>query len=256
MNKNIILYLFVFLFSLPLTSTAQRWKLRRYEASFGLAATKFFGDVGGTADADNAMGFKDIQIQYIRPAFVFTSAFKITGDMNIKMNLVYGFIKGDDIGSKNEVRNYAFKSSIFEPSFQFEYYLIPETRSFASSALFNRRGMVNNYSKVFIYIYGGVGGIYSNPKPQKDFVANFDNNFSKFGVTFPVGIGAKFTLDSKWSLGVDFGRRFTLTDYIDGYTTEFSKHKDTYYIGSFSAIYKIRADRRGLPVLRRQYRRF
>ena len=255
MNKKVILYFLVFIFFIPLSSSAQRWKLRRYEISLGLGPTKFFGDVGGTADSDNAMGFKDIQIEYIRPSMTFTAAYKITGELNVKMNLIYGFIKGDDINSRNDGRNYAFKSTIFEPSFQVEYYLIPESRSFASAALFNRKGMVNNYSKIFLYVYGGVGGIYSNPKPQKEFVANFDNNFSRFGVSFPVGLGVKYTIDSKWSLGVDFGRRFTLTDYIDGYTTPYSKHNDTYYIGSFSAIYKIRSDRRGFPLLRNVYRR-
>ena len=114
--------------------------------------------------------------------------------------------------------------------------------------------MVNNYAKFSVYAFAGVGGIYSNPKPKNDYVDVFNDNFSKFGVAFPVGLGFKYSIDSQWSFGVELGRRFTLTDYIDGYTTAFSEHKDTYYIGAFTAIYKIRTDRRGMPSLKRSYR--
>ena len=254
MNRKIILFALLLLFLLPLTSSAQRWKLRRFETSFGLGTTHFHGDIGGTADDNNALGFKDIQIQYARPSFSLGASYRIAGDMNIKMNLIYGFIKGDDLDSRNDPRDFVFTSTIFEPSFQFEYYLLSESSSFSSSALFNRRGMVNNYSKIYVYAFGGLGGIYSNPKPQNNFINYFDDNFSKFGLAFPVGLGLKYTVDAKWSLGLELGRRFTLTDYIDGYTSESSNHKDTYYIGSLQGIYKFRTDRRGIPRFNRGYR--
>ena len=254
MKKYLFIFFLIALIVIPLSSSAQRWKLRRYEGSFGLATTNFFGDLGGTADDENLAGFKDVQLNYTRPSLVTGVTFRLREDLNLKMNMIFGFIAGDDIDSRNDGRNFAFTSTIFEPSFQFEYYLISETSRITSSALFNKRGMVNNYSNIYIYAFGGFGGVYSNPKPQKDFINRFEDNFSKFGIAFPVGLGLKYTIDSNWSLGFEFGRRFTLTDYMDGYTSPFSKHNDTYYIGAFSAIYKLRTDRNGLPVFKSLFR--
>ena len=254
MKKHLFIFFLTALIIIPLTSSAQRWKLRRYEGSFGLGTTNFFGDIGGTADDENLAGFKDIELGYTRPSLVTGVTFRLREDMNIKMNMIFGFITSDDVNSRNDGRNFAFTSTIFEPSFQFEYYLVPEGKAFSSSAIFNRRGMINNYSQFSMYLFSGIGGIYSNPKPRKNFVDRFDDNFSKFGVAFPVGIGLKYSIDSQWSIGFEFGRRFTLTDYMDGYTSDFSKHNDAYYIAAFNAIYKVRTDRRGFPSFKRAYR--
>lgn len=255
MNKKWATTLLILIIFLPSVLHAQRWKLRRYEFMFGVGTSNFFGDIGGTSDDNNAAGIKDIQMQYTRPAVDIGLRYKLTGDMALKASFIFGTISGNDINSRNDNRNFAFRSTIFEPSLQFEYYLLPEARGYSSAALFNRRGMINNYSKVYIYLFGGVGGVLYNPKPLKDFEARFNDNFSKFGAVFPVGAGLKYSIDSKWTLALELGRRFTTTDYIDGYTSPYSKHKDTYYFGLFNAVYKIRTDRRGRPILRNPYRR-
>ncbi len=255
MNKSFFIIISLILFLISSTDTsAQRWKLRRYEVSAGLGTVNFFGDIGGTADDDNLIGFKDIQLKYTRPSLFMGAAYRLREDMNIRMKLIFGLIAGDDHNSRNDGRNFAFTSTIFEPSLQFEYYLIPESKSYTSSAIFNRRGMVNNYAQISVYAFAGIGGILSNPKPLKDYVNVFEDNFSKFGLAFPLGLGLRYSVDSQWSIGFEFGRRFTLTDYIDGYTSQFSKHKDIYYVSSFTAIYKLRTDRRGLPSLKKYYR--
>lgn len=265
MNVKKLILLFLVLMIIPVSSFAQKWKLRRYEANFSIGTSHFYGDIGGTADLNNAAGFKDIQLQFTRPSLGFGARYKLAGDMAVKLNLIYGFIAGNDDGSRNDGRNYSFTSTIFEPSFQFEYYIIPESRSISSAALFNRRGMVNNYSKIYVYAFGGIGGVIGNPK-LKDGAGNdiTPENMGKVGLAFPIGAGLKYTIDSKWSIGLELGRRFTTTDYLDGkYTYESggqildSKHNDLYDFGMLSAIYKIQTNRRGLPILgnARKYRR-
>ena len=251
MNKFITASI-VFLLLFPIIANAQSWKLKRYEASLGIGSVNFFGDIGGTEDISNALGFKDIQLQFTRPIISFGARYKITDNTSVKMNLSYGLMSGNDNGSRNDLRNFAFTSTIFEPSFQFEYYILSEAKRKSSMALFNHRGMINNFSNLYLYLFSGVGGAIFNPKPSEEFVLYFKDNFSKFGIVVPVGIGLKIPFSSDWSLGFEFGRRFTTTDYIDGYTSKFSKHNDTYYFGVFSAIYKIRSNRNGLPVLRRR----
>lgn len=254
MKKNFFIISLILLIGFSIDTSAQRWKLRRYEASAGLGTMNFFGDIGGTIDDTNLLGFKDIQLRYTRPSIFLGAAYRLREDMNIRMNLIFGAIAGDDVDSRNDGRNFAFTSTIFEPSFQFEYYLIPDGKSFSSSAIFNRKGMINNYAQFSAYAFVGIGGVKTNPKPRKDYVNVFDDNFTNLGVAFPVGLGLKYSIDALWSLGFELGRRFTLTDHIDGYTSKFSKHNDTYYIGTFTAIYKFRTGRNGLPSIRRYYR--
>jgi opacity protein-like surface antigen len=251
MSKRKLAIIFLLLGVVSVSTYAQKWKLRRYEATFSLGSSNFFGDIGA-ATADGGK-FKDLQMQFTRPSFAFGARYKLAGDMAVKMNLIYGFIAATDDGatiSDAGRRNYSFSSTIFEPSFQFEYYLIPESRAKGSAALFNRRGMVNNYSKVYMYVFGGVGGVLSNPK-----ILNINDEKvpadKKFTVVMPVGLGLKYTIDSKWSLGFEYGRRFSTGDYIDGLKPTSSQHNDIYDFAMFSAIYKIKTDRRGLPVFGR-----
>lgn len=253
MNKKSFILLVFFIFLCSVVLDAQYWRRDRYEATLGLGTTHFYGDIGGTEDAGNALGFKDIQFKFTRMAVALGARYKIYNDMALKMNLIYAWFATNDDGSRNDERDFNFSSTIFETSFQFEYYILSEGRSRTSSALFNRKGMINNFSTLNAYVFTGLGFAVFNPKPKDNFENYFTENFSKFGLVFPIGFGIKYPIDSNWSLGFELGRRFTTTDYIDGYhKSDVSKHNDTYYFGVFNAIYKIRANRQGLPMLRRK----
>jgi len=260
MSKRNLVILFILMVVASSTGYAQKWKLRRYEASLAIGTSNFYGDIGPSSATETGL-FKDVQLQYTRPSFAFSARYKLAGDMAVKMNMIYGFVKGSDLNSLNwgdNRRSLTFTTTIFEPSLQFEYYLIPESRSAGSAALFNRRGMVNNYSKVYLYLFGGIGAVIGNPyiKDSLGIIVPPKEVFSKVGIAFPVGIGLKYTIDSKWSLGFELGRRFTTTDYIDGIKPLSSQHNDIYDFGMFSVIYKIKTDRRGLPVFgNSKYRR-
>jgi hypothetical protein len=249
MVKRILIPLLVFI--IPFTADAQNWKLKRYEIIGGIGTTNFFGDIGGTEDINNMAGFKDIQLRYTRPSFALGARYRLTGNTAVKISLISGFTAAKDTGSRNEKRGYAFSSTIFEPSLQFEYYFLPEAVR-ASSALFNHRGMVNSLASINMYVFAGVGGVMYSPKPKEKFIPVFQDNFSKFGLVFPIGLGLKLPFNARWSFGLELGRRFTTTDYIDGYKSQWSKHNDTYYFGVINAVYKIRTDRKGLPILKKK----
>jgi hypothetical protein len=252
MNKKLRLSILICLLLFATLVQAQSWRINRYEGTFGIGTTHFYGDIGGTEDVNNAAGFKDIQLKFTRPSFAFGARYKLNSTMALKMNLIYAFVAGNDYGARNDFRKFAFTSTIFEPSLQFEYYVISE-KTRTSSALFNRRGMINNFSTLNFYVFGGFGWAFFNPKPKDGFEDDFEDNFSNFGLVFPVGFGIKYPIDSNWSFGFELSRRFTTTDYIDGYhKEEFSNHNDTYYFGVINAIYKFRANRKGLPIIRRK----
>jgi hypothetical protein len=259
MKKIAGLFLVFVFISISINVDAQRWKLRRYEISMGIAATNFYSDVGKSVTDQNFFkSFTTIQLVTTRPSFTASFRYKLAGDMAAKLNLSYGILHGRDGGNlveKNN-RNYVMTTTIFEPSVVFEYYLLSEGRSFSSAALFNRRGMINNYSKFYIYLFGGVGGGIYNAKAKEgiDVDPRFEPG-SGFIPVFPVGAGLKYSIDSQWSFGFEFGRRFTFSDKLDGITTETSKNNDIYDFAVFKAIYKVRTDRRGRPIFRSGYRR-
>ena len=189
------------------------------------------------------------------PSIDFGVRYKLDETMSVKMDLLFGFLAAED-NNNLESRGYGFRSTIFEPTFKFEYYLIPEGRSYSTMALFNRRGMVNNYSKFNVYLFGGIGGVLTKPKGLNGLENDerFEN-LANFGIVFPLGAGLKLALDSQWSIGFEYGRRFSLTDKIDGFETQFSDSNDMYEFAGFHAIYKVRTDRRGRPILRGGFRR-
>ena len=245
--RNIFILGLGLLFSVS-AGHAQKWKLRRYEAMAGFGTAHYFGDIGGTADESNLFGLKDIELVNTRLSFYLGARYKIRQNMAVKTNFIFGFLSGDDEGSKNNERNFAFSSKIFEPSVQFEYSILSEEQKFRSLAMFNKRGMLNNYSQFNIYGFAGLGAVLSWVTPEKNLVNWYDESLSKTALAMPIGIGVKYVLSSSLSLGFEFGGRLTLTDYLDGYTSDFSRWNDIYYFAVFNAVYRVKTSRKGLPV--------
>jgi len=252
MLKRVLPFILLIALSLPEDGNAQRWKLRRYEAVFGVGFLNYFGDIGGAATSDNWFGIKDLSIKHTRPSLYLGARYKIRENMGLKLNFMYGYLAGDDEGSKNSDRGFQFTSSVFEPSLQYEFSIISEEKRYKSSALFNKSGMVNNYSQINLYLYAGIGGVFYNPKVN-DALENasaYDPNHPKAGIVMPVGIGLKYVVNQNWSVGGEFGVRFTTTDYLDGYSNpKFSKANDLYYFGFINGIYRIRTSRSGAPII-------
>jgi hypothetical protein len=137
---------------------------------------------------------------------------------------------------------------IFEPSAQFEFSIITEEQRYRTNAMFNKRGMINNYSHYNLYAFAGVGGVFGWVKPLKDLV-NYNYDLSPAGLCFPIGLGFKYVMSSNLSLGVEFGGRLTTTDFLDGYSHPVYSHaNDVYYFADFNVIYRIKTSRRGLPM--------
>jgi len=59
----------------------------------------------------------------------------------------------------------------------------------------------------------------------------------------------KYGLTPDWNIGFELGGRFTLTDYLDAFTSQWSKANDFYYFATFHIIYKLDTSRKGWPVL-------
>ncbi len=255
MKSKILIPIITLLLLTSLDGYSQRWKLQRYEAELYVGAVMFHGDIG-LANKGFLNNFNGM-----RPSFGFKPSFKINQDFVVSLDLAYMMYGGkDEVGSTHS-RNYSFNSQAFQHVVRAEYYLIGESRTFVSGAVYNRKGMVNSYNKLYQYFFVGVGGLLSKAT-VKDLDNNGEeplwnpgyNNNSNYALVIPLGAGVKWSIDPRWSIGAEVGYQFVTSDYLDGYASEFSNYNDSYFLASVRAIYKIRNDRRGVPIFKKLYR--
>ncbi|MBN2522044.1 MAG: hypothetical protein JXB24_02170 [Bacteroidales bacterium] len=228
----------------------QRWKLRRYEVGGGIGVTQVFGDIGGTIDEKNWFGLKDIKIDETRLAFPLYARYKLDPVYALKVNTILAWGNGTDANSRND-RGRSYKTMLFEFSAQAEYYFIPEERRYRSAAMFNKRGMLNNYMSFNAYAFLGIGGVYSisHVTFTQDITPVDEIKNNNIGIVFPFGLGLKYIIDDRWLVNAELGYRYSVSDYIEGYRqTEDSKHNDVYYFLTFSVGYRLKTSRRGLPL--------
>jgi len=254
MKRSLPILLTAILLITAMDASGQRWKLRRYEADFYVGGVAFHGDIGLAARpfANMFNGF--------RPSFGITPRYMLRQDLALSLDLAYVAFGGVDEEGSTHRRNFSFNANAFQHYARIEYFLVG-TRTGRTSGIYNRRGMVNNYNRVQIYVLGGVGGILS-----KANVKDLDNDGQppdgragyypglQYGVGFPFGGGIKFSLDPRWSLGIEATYTFTLTDKLDSYAPSFSDYNDTYYLLSVKGVYRLRNDRNGRPLFNKYYR--
>ena len=53
-----------------------------------------------------------------------------------------------------------------------------------------------------------------------------------------------------FNFGVEIGGRYTTTDYLDGYSSQYSKSNDVYYFLNVTVTYKMKTGKNGLPSFR------
>ena len=244
-----IVLVFILILGFTGISFSQRWKLLRYEVMGGVGSANVFGDIGGAATQSNLFGLKDLRIQYTRPSFSVGIRYKLQENMALKLNLIYGFAAESDKSSVNDTRRLSYTTRLFEQSLQYEYYFLKEDRRKHSAASYSRRGMINNYSRVAMYGFAGLGGLAYTPKLHVEGFAPPPQNILGPGYTlvFPVGIGAKYIYSDRFAFNAELGGRMSLSDGLDGYTSISSKANDIYYFLSISIAYRLKTGRNGLP---------
>jgi hypothetical protein len=252
MKRTFWILIAVILTITAIDANAQRWKLRRYEVDFGISAVPFYGDIGRVKPFPNAFNG-------LRPSIGVTPRFLITQSLAVSLNLSYLMFGGQDKEGETHGRLYSFNSHVFQHYARMEYFLLG-TGGSLGAGIYNRRGMVNNYNRLIVYLYAGGGGLLSSATVMDEEGNEPVDNPGyypgmQYGLVFPVGGGFKMSLDPRWSLGLEMGYNFTTTDLLDGYSKDgLSQYKDTYYLITLKAIYRIRNDKRGRPIFNKYYR--
>ncbi|AUD00754.1 type IX secretion system protein PorG [Spirosoma pollinicola] len=158
---------------------------QKIEIGGGLGGMLYKGDVSPALNP-----------RFYRPAGSLFFRYNATRSFSVRGSGAIGGLRADDQASSDplqQARDYSFRTNITEAEIDFEYNFL------------NYQGLpkVKNWTP---YIFGGIG------------LCRFTNAVVRMGgvVTYPLGIGLKYEIKRPWSVGVEFGTRFTRNDYLDG----------------------------------------
>lgn len=247
--KRVFLVLFLLILIYPVTS-GQLWKMRRYEIYGGLGTTQFFGDIGGFTPGENAAGFKDIIINQTRFAGTAGMRFRIYETFSVKAAFSIGLIHASDIKGSNTGRDYEATTAIIEPSATAEYYFLKNKAEGSYRFIRGDKIFSSLLERFDAYVYAGVAPVFYSVKANENLLPVMEKD-KGVAAAFPIGLGVNFVTSPNVLLGIDLGIRYTTTDYLDGYTSQYSNANDVYYFMTFVFTHKLKTSEKGLPSFRK-----
>jgi len=252
MNRSIpVLVLLCLMFALTEEhAEGQIWKMRRYEAVAGFGPAMFFGDIGGYSKTQNVLGLRDLSFLQTRFNFNVNLKYRLTQQLNIRLSGTFGFLHATDEKGSNEGRDYEASITIFEPALMGEYYFIKNKSE--NSYLFGKgrgKGLGGFFGSLDFYAFTGIGGLNYTVKGNDNLEAHgYDPG--GFTAVIPIGLGSTLVYSPDFSFGVELGGRYSFSDNLDGYTSQYSSSNDVYYFLNFTVTYKLKTGPRGLPSFR------
>ena len=200
MGRGWLPVLMLLLFSLPLA--AQEDDMYKMEIGAGLGMVSYEGDFNGNVTKNMQPGASLILRRVFNPY------------MDMRLNLMYGKLKGDSKNVKTyypdyQQKAYSFSNTLLDLSLLYEYNFWPY-------------GTGRDYrgaKRLTPFVFLGIGGTYVKTEQKGVFTGNF-----------PLGVGVKYKLAKRVNLAVEWAIHFSLSDELDGV-------KDPYKIKS-SGLFK------------------
>jgi len=222
----------------------------------GAGPSFFFGDVGGYTIGKNILGFKDMSYHQTRFDVNGSVKYRLTRTFNARVSFTYAMFHATDVRGSNEGRYLEATTSLFEPAIIGEYFFVKNYSE--NSYMFQRR------KKAFIwqllrsldfYGFAGLGGAVYNVKGNEALIELQEDparDLKDGGITavIPVGLGTSLIYSPNLNFGLELGGRYAFTDFLDGYTSQYSKANDVYYFLNLTITYKLKTGRNGLPRFR------
>lgn len=192
--------------------TAGQIKAQGLEFGLFLGASNYMGDLSNNG----------VVLSTTAPSASIIARYNLSERWAMKGFFGYGRISGTDENSSGSVersRNLSFYSDIFEASLQLELNLVRNSYRYTST------------KKLIPYLFVGVGLFNFNPKTefngekielqplgtegQGTTTYNDRKKYSLTQACIPIGIGFKKRLTKRLSMGLEFGARYTFTNYLD-----------------------------------------
>lgn len=193
--RKILYVLLVCLF--PTALFAQRNQISFGESSIDITAgpsTLFLGDIGDPF-AEDYLFTRNRFDQLMRANSVVSVGFhqSISRRWGYKVSIHSGLYDRKD-------ENYNFRASVFEFTGRLEYNIFTEY-----------------YPKVqSLYLFGGLGFLYSNYITERLISPRETFTGSAIAPVIPLGIGYKYELFDRFSLGAEFDVHYSLSDMLEG----------------------------------------
>ncbi len=198
----------------------------------GINLANSYTDIGGKS-WEGKNFFTDVQMRTTRIGYSAFVEYRHKTRMGYALSFNYGKISGSDAYTPNtsrSARNNSFTNNIYEFGIKHKFYLLDNIY---------KNGW-NYKDPLQYYAYYGINTFINNPvlidptgeyRPQK--------KISKFQISIPLGMGVNYTFEKHLRLGFDFAWRMTFTDYVDGFTTDFSNRRDSYSFASITVGYAL-----------------
>lgn len=205
---------------LPLISVAQRQHTKKiapfYHLKLNLGASSYFGDM----DSGDGFTYVISDLLFAKPAASVAIGYNHNKRFTTELSLLIGGLKGDDSRSSDAgrlERNLNFHSPYYEIA------LMEELNVLGSNTWFEKDGFV-------AYVKAGIAGYYFNPKTKDNDGAivelqplgtegqgapGYDPKYSLYRFCIPFGVGLKYKLNNKSTIGFEMLSRYTYFDYID-----------------------------------------
>jgi hypothetical protein len=251
--KRLLLFLFLLPFLLNgITVSGQLWKQRRMEISGGIGPSFFFGDIGGFSKKENILGLKDITFLQTRYNINGSVRYRCLDNLSVRFSLSQARLRATDDRGSNESRKMEAKMNIFEPALLGEFYFIKNQNE--SSWRFSRGKQLfrSMLSSIDMYTFTGFGGAIYSVKGNSALQNSKGFQTGGFTTVIPIGIGAKLIFSPDIDFGIEVGGRYSFSDYIDGYSSQYSSSNDVYYFLDLTVTYKMMTNRKGWPTFKRR----
>jgi len=225
MRKTLLIIIII----IPTLLFSQRRNRYKYEWIGGIGYTNFLGDLGGSPDIGKH-AFQDWNWTSSAEAVTIGLRYKNSRYFGVKAALSFAMLYGNDKLTTNvyrENRNLNFRSQVVELSAQAEYYFTKEKQGHLYR-IKNAKGAKS--LDLQGYAFAGLGGLFFNPQgkyingqwvnlrplsTEGEGLPGGPAKYSPFTMSFPFGLGVKYGLDRQWSIGLEVGLHYTLSDYID-----------------------------------------
>jgi hypothetical protein len=232
-------------------SSDRMWQYRRWEIMTGIGTAQLYGDIGGYSQGENALGFKDFSFKNVRFSANGGMRYWLNPSFAIRANLGIAGLHTTDSRGSNEGRAFESSTFIIEPSVLGEFDILKA--KYESMNLFKKRNknlIASLLNTINIYVFAGAGASFYTIDLTEG--VGYSGTTSEGGVAavIPVGIGVRMQYNSRVSFGIEWSNRFAISDYIDGYTSPFSNHNDSYRFFNITYCYKLRTGKNGGPIFR------
>ena len=233
-------------------NSQKNWSLQKHELQFGLGATQFLGDLGGSPDIGKSNSLKDLNIKSTGVAAWFGYRMRFHPKFATTSSFSLFTLKGADSLSDNYIRNARnlhFRSLSLELQQRIEYILFSKE---AFSPRYNFPGVRQAKNRNHqTYIFTGIGMLAFSPSAkdqngdwqrlrplntegqgqvasnpvgvEHQTTSNGDviESYSPVTLTIPFGFGMRFGINSLWRIGFEVSYVKTFSDYIDDVSTNF-----------------------------------